>query len=71
MPNVMIRRKSDGDLLFYIAKKDQEDVISKVEVDNEQEWGGEVELTDGSRYYIDPVSPPPRFPKTLRFKRAV
>jgi nitrogen fixation protein NifT len=67
----MIRRKSDGDLLFYIAKKDQEDVISKVEVDNEEQWGGEVELTDGSRYYIDPVSPPPRFPTTLRFKRAV
>jgi nitrogen fixation protein NifT len=67
----MIRRKPDGGLLFYIAKKDQEDVISKVEVDNEEQWGGEVELTDGSRYYIDPVSPPPRFPTTLRFKRAV
>ncbi|MGB5276611.1 MAG: putative nitrogen fixation protein NifT [Gammaproteobacteria bacterium] len=71
MPNVMIRRKPEGDLLFYIAKKDQEDVISKVEVDNEEQWGGEVELTDGSRYYIDPVSPPPQFPTTLRFKRAV
>jgi nitrogen fixation protein NifT len=34
------------------------------------EWGGEVELTDGSRYYIDPISPRPVFPTTLRFKRA-
>lgn len=70
MPSVMIRRTPEGELLFYIAKKDQEEIISNVEVDTEQQWGGEVELTDGSRYYIDPVSPPPEFPTTLRFKRA-
>lgn len=70
MPNVMIRVKDDGGLLFYIAKKDQEEVISSVEKDSETEWGGEVELTDGSKYYIDPISPPPSFPTTLRFRRA-
>jgi nitrogen fixation protein NifT len=70
MPSVMIRRNTDGKLLFYIAKKDQEEVISSVEIDNDENWGGEVELTDGSKYYIDPVSPPPVFPTTLRFKRA-
>jgi len=70
MPNVMIRRKDDGGLLFYITKKDQEDVISLVEIDTENQWGGVVELTDGSKYYIDPMSPPPEFPTTLRFKRA-
>ncbi len=69
MPNVMIRRKDDGGLLFYIAKKDQEDTIASVEIDTEEQWGGGVELTDGSKYYIDPVSPPPEFPTTLRFKR--
>lgn len=69
MPNVMIRVKPDGGLLFYIAKKDQEDEIATVEKDSEGEWGGEVELTDGSRYYIDPISPRPSFPTTLRFKR--
>ncbi len=69
MPNVMIRRKDDGELLFYIAKKDQEDVISVVEFDNAEQWGGVVELTDGSKYYIEPMSPPPEFPTTLRFKR--
>jgi len=69
MPNVMIRRKDDGGLLFYIAKKDQEDVISVVEFDNAEQWGGVVELTDGSKYYIEPMSPPPEFPTTLRFKR--
>lgn len=70
MPNVMIRLKDNGALLFYIAKKDQEDEIASVEVDNDDSWGGEVELTDGSRYYIDPISPKPSFPTTLRFKRA-
>jgi nitrogen fixation protein NifT len=66
----MIRVKDDGGLLFYIAKKDQEDEIASVEKDTDSEWGGEVELTDGSRYYIDPISPRQRFPTTLRFKRA-
>jgi len=65
----MIRRTPEGELLFYIAKKDQEDIISTVEVDTGDSWGGEVELTDGSKYYIDPMSPPPEFPTTLRFKR--
>ena len=70
MPNVMIRVKDDGALLFYIAKKDQEDEIASVETDTDDSWGGEVELTDGSRYYIDPISPRPSFPTTLRFRRA-
>ena len=46
----MIRVKDDGSLLFYITKKDQEDEIASVEKDTETEWGGEVELTDGSKY---------------------
>ena len=70
MPNVMIRVKDNGNLLFYIAKKDQEDEIAVVEHDNEDSWGGEVELTDGSKWYIDPISPRPQFPTTLRFKKA-
>ena len=69
MPNVMIRIKDNGNLLFYIAKKDQEEEIAVVEKDTDEEWGGLVELTDGSKYYIDPISPPPSFPATLRFKR--
>lgn len=69
MPNVMIRVKNDGALLFYIAKKDQEDEIASVERDSDDEWG-EVELIDGSKYYIDPIRPKPSFPTTLRFRRA-
>ncbi len=70
MPNVMIRVKDNGNLLFYIAKKDQEDEIASAEFDTEDQWGGEITLTDGSKYYIDPISPRPFFPTTLRFKRA-
>ena len=70
MPSVMIRRKDNGELLFYVAKKDMEETIATVETDTADAWGGEVALTDGSRWYIDPISPPPAFPTTLRFKRA-
>jgi len=70
MPNVMIRRDDLGSLSFYVAKKDLEAKVVSVETDTDESWGGEVELDDGSRYYIDPISPPPAFPTTLRFKRA-
>jgi nitrogen fixation protein NifT len=70
MPNVMIRRNDAGALLFYVAKKDMEETISSVQKDTSEEWGGEVLLTDGSRWYIDPIRPPPQFPTTLRFKKA-
>lgn len=70
MPNVMIRRNDDGVLSFYVAKKDLEATVVSVETDTAETWGGEIELDDGSKYYIDPVSPPPAFPTTLRFKRA-
>nr|VFJ66805.1 MAG: nitrogen fixation protein NifT [Candidatus Kentron sp. FW] len=69
MPNVMIRVKNNGALLFYVAKKDLEEEIASVEKDTDTEWGGEVRLADGSGYYIDPISPRPCFPTTLRFKR--
>ena len=69
MPNVMIRRNGDGILSFYVAKKDLEATVVSVETDTGESWGGEIALDDGSRYYIDPISPPPAFPTTLRFKR--
>ncbi|PQJ95127.1 putative nitrogen fixation protein NifT [Chromatium okenii] len=69
MPNVMLRKNDNGDLLFYVAKKDMEETIASVEMDTAETWGGMVTLTDGSTWYIDPMSPPPVFPTTLRFKR--
>ena len=70
MPNVMIRRTGEGVLSFYVAKKDLEATVVSVETDTADSWGGEITLDDGSSYYIDPISPPPDFPTTLRFKRA-
>ena len=70
MPNVMIRRNESGKLLFYVAKKDMEETIARVETDTESEWGGRVDLTDGSSWFIEPISPRPAFPTTLRFKKA-
>lgn len=70
MPSVMIRQNDSGALLFYVAKKDMEETIATVETDTAEAWGGEVVLTDGSRWYLDPVKPRPVFPTTLRFKRA-
>lgn len=69
MPSVMLRKDNDGGLLFYVAKKDLEETVVSVEIDTEDQWGGVVTLADGSEYYIDPISPPPSFPTTLRFKR--
>jgi nitrogen fixation protein NifT len=69
MPNVMIRRSSEGELSFYVAKKDLEETIASLEFDGPDAWGGEVELKDGSRYYLEPLSAPPNLPITLRAKR--
>lgn len=70
MPSVMIRKNENGELLFYVAKKDLEDVVVSVETDTQESWGGSIVIGDGSTWYIDPISPPPIFPTTLRFKRA-
>jgi nitrogen fixation protein NifT len=65
----MVRRNESGKLLFYVAKKDLEEVIAAVERDTPEEWGGKITLSDGETFFIDPIRPPPVFPTTLRFKR--
>ncbi|HYQ40151.1 MAG TPA: putative nitrogen fixation protein NifT [Pseudomonas sp.] len=69
MPSVMIRRNSEGQLTFYIAKKDQEEIVVALEHDSPEAWGGEVTLGDGSSYWIEPM-PQPKLPITVRAKRA-
>ncbi|OBS10577.1 putative nitrogen fixation protein NifT [Acidihalobacter prosperus] len=69
MPNVMIRRDPSGKLSFYVAKKDLEETIARLEFDGPDGWGGEVELMDGSRYYLEPLSTMPNLPITLRARR--
>ncbi len=69
MPSVMIRKTDSGETSFYIAKKDLEETVSSLEFDSDEKWGGEVELSDGSKYFIEPQEPAPTLPLTLRAKR--
>ncbi len=69
MPNVMLRIREDGKLLFYVAKKDLEETVESLEFNSSDKWGGEVVLGDGSKYYFEPLSTPPDIPITLRAKR--
>lgn len=70
MPSVMISRNRNGQLTFYIAKKDQEEIVVGLEHDSPSRWGGVVSLADGSSYYLEPMDAPPKLPITLRAKRA-
>ncbi|MCK9608698.1 MAG: putative nitrogen fixation protein NifT [Methylomonas sp.] len=69
MPSVMLRKREDGKLLFYVAKKDLEETIETIEFDSPEKWGGEVVLGDGSKYYFEPMEPAPKIPLTLQAKR--
>lgn len=69
MPSVMLRKREDGKLLFYVAKKDLEETIESLEFDRPDRWGGEVVLGDGSKYYFEPMDTPPKIPTTLTAKR--
>lgn len=69
MPSVMIRQTESGALSFYVAKKDLEETIETLEFDSPEKWGGEVQLADGSRFYLEPMEPAPKLPVTLRAKR--
>jgi len=69
MPNVMIRQSKEGKLSFYIPKKDLEEFVVSIEHDTTTIWGGQVELADGSKYYIEPMNEPPKLPMTIRVKR--
>ncbi len=68
MPSVMLRQNDAGKISFYVAKKDMEETIAKLEFDSDDKWGGEIELEDGSKFFIDPM-PRPKLPLTLRAKR--
>lgn len=69
MPEVMIRKDADDRLIFYIPKKDLEETIASLEHDSADLWGGAVELSDGQRFFIEPLSAAPKLPITLRAKR--
>lgn len=69
MPKVMLRKRATGQLLFYVAKKDLEEEVVGVEFDTADKWGGELELRDGSKYFVEPFPGPPPLPVTVRAQR--
>ena len=46
MANIMIRKGAEG-YVFYMPKRDIEDVIASMEFDSQEKWGGEIRLKNG------------------------
>ncbi len=69
MPKVMLRRSAKGSLSFYVAKQDLEAEVSKLEFEGPEKWGGEITLTDGARYFVEPMEGIPKLPITVRATR--
>jgi nitrogen fixation protein NifT len=53
MAKVMLR-EVNGVVSFYFAKKDMEETIETLEFDTEENWGGEVTLSNGETWWIQP-----------------
>lgn len=56
MAKVMLRENESKEVLFYVAKKDMEEIISSLEFDSDEKWGGNVELTNGDVWFIQPMA---------------
>ncbi|MCH9814071.1 MAG: putative nitrogen fixation protein NifT [Epsilonproteobacteria bacterium] len=67
MAKVMLRENDQGQVLFYVAKKDMEEIIETLEFDSEEKWGGEVGLTNGETWFIAPG--PKKLPDEVNAKR--
>lgn len=68
MANIIISQAASGGLTFYLPKKDLEEKVVALEFDEPDQWGGELTLSSGQRYYIDPIERP-GLPKSLRARR--
>lgn len=69
MPKVMLRREESGTMTLYVPKRDLEEKVVSLEHEGPDKWGGEVELADGSKFYLDPLDETPSLPITLRARR--
>lgn len=54
MAKVMLRDNGSGKILFYVAKKDMEEIIESLEFDTDEQWGGNVSLSNGDVWHIKP-----------------
>ena len=68
MAKIMLRKNDAGQLIFYLPKLDLEETIVSMEHDGPESWGGEIELADGSKYYLEPVEAE-KLPLSGRAKR--
>ncbi|MFA6196686.1 MAG: putative nitrogen fixation protein NifT [Sulfurimonas sp.] len=55
MATIMLRENDKGQVLFYLAKRDMEEIIVSLEFDTDEKWGGNVNLTNGDVWYIEPA----------------
>ncbi|PHM17109.1 MAG: putative nitrogen fixation protein NifT [Sulfuricurvum sp. PD_MW2] len=67
MAKVMLRYDSKGMISFYVAKKDMEETILSSEFDSDEKWGGEVKLSNGETWFIEPCMK--KFPSEVVAKR--
>lgn len=68
MPSVLFSEKSDG-LYCYIAKRDLEARVVRLEFNDPACWGGRFELEGGTAYYLEPQPEKPAFPVRLRVSK--
>lgn len=66
MAKVMLRENDNGQVLFYLAKRDMEEIIESLEFNSEEKWGGNVNLTNGDVWFIEPG--PKRLPDEVNAK---
>ncbi|WP_373073068.1 putative nitrogen fixation protein NifT [Sulfurimonas sp.] len=66
MAKVMLR-ENNGEISFYVAKKDMEETIESIEFNTDEKWGGEVELSNGETWWIEPG--PKNLPKETVCKK--
>jgi len=55
MAKVMLREK-EGKVIFYLAKRDMEEIIVDLEFDTDEKWGGKVTLTNDDVWTL-PIGP--------------
>jgi nitrogen fixation protein NifT len=65
----MLRRTKSDAVSFYVAKQDLEAEVIRVQFPGPGKWGGEIELDDGSRYFVQPLDQEPQLPITVRASR--
>jgi nitrogen fixation protein NifT len=54
MAKIMLRENDEGKVLFYLAKRDMEEIIESLEFDTDEKWGGDITLTNGDVWHIPP-----------------